>query len=379
MKNPLVKNIEDAIRAGRIECVRALFLEHPEMVTVSDPFAWLGIAAHQGNRDMVQALLEIGCDVNDGGKLPSMRIRALSTAVDRDEPEIVRLLLENGANPNLNRCVIGAVVGGKQNSVQLLQLLEQHGADMHRLFPLGESDKMINALSMATAYGNQPAIDYLLSKGATMPPPPEATGPQSLDDEIVAYFREHFGPVLPQSLIEIVPSGPQIAIHVVPPDKERTHTTLFTTGMSRQPMTIPEGGDANYQFAELFIQLPGRWPLGMDDLEDLNYGWPIHWLRQMAAYPHRENTWLGGPVAIVNNGDPPEPLAPNLKFTCLLLLAEAKFTSREGRTVQFYRLSPLYTEEFNLEQREGISALMRAFDEYGVPFVMNPDRPNVAL
>src|SRR5439155_26347202 len=122
-------------------------------------------------------------------------------------------------------------------------------------------------------------------------------------------------------------------------------------------------------------QLPANWP--HTDLEDPEHSWPADWLRSTAQYPHLNDTWLGGPVTIIANEEPPQPLAPNTQFTCLLLLALSSFVRRDGRKVQIYRMVPLYTEERNLEIREGIAALMHAFDEFGVPFIVNLERPNI--
>jgi hypothetical protein len=61
----------------------------------------------------------------------------------------------------------------------------------------------------------------------------------------------------------------------------------------------------------------------------------------------------------------------------MLLLALKRFVRRDGQTVQLYQMTPLYTEERNLELREGIGGLMQAFDRHHVPFVVDVNRPNV--
>ena len=414
MCTDLIKTIETAIEQGCVEDVHGLLTEHPELIDHRKPRTWLRLALACRNSVMVRTLVEIGCNVNlcNAGD----KVAPLQQAITNDDVAIARLLLEHGADPSAWRYVIHAVTGNKRNSLELIKLLEEHGADLHQLFPFYDTDKKINALSMAQMWEKQDVVDYLLSKGACIPPeeeqanrpiaphgrlhamwawlrscfsrvprevkrsgPARTTEPKDLADEIVAHFAEDFGPVRPQSLIEIVPTEPQIAVHVVASGEGRDHTTMFTTGMSTHAMPVPTGGDLDYQFAELYIQLPGKWPLGMEDLADPNHGWPIHWLRSTAAYPYRERTWLGGPVTIVANGDPPEPLAPNLSFTSLLLFADTSVTTRSGRLVQLYRLVPLYTEERQLELDNGIKALMRAFDAHDTPFVVDPQRHNVAL
>jgi hypothetical protein len=387
----LVNQISDAIQQGREAEVRDLFKQHPELIRSNEPyFTWLSIAVREdaiekaGGFDMVRALIEIGCDVNARNR--TLKGCPLGTVVDRGDVELTRLLLENGANvnakPNRDRLVIGAVGPDTDtHSVELLTLLDQYGADIHQCFPFGETDEQINALSMAMASGNDAAVEYLRSRGARLPTEvgSDDTGqPQTLDSEIIAYFSEHFGSVSRLSLREIVPTVPQIAVHAVLPSDTRTHTTLFTTGMSSHAMKVPPGGDPAYRFGELFIQLPGKWPLALSDLESPQYGWPILWLRRIAQYPVQNNTWLGGPFAIWANGEPPEPLAAGLDFTCLLLFAEQRFQSQNGTTIQLYRLTPLYSDERQFEMDHGMSTLMRRFDECSMPFIFDPKRPSCA-
>ena len=83
--------------------------------------------------------------------------------------DIARLLLENGADPNRDRAVIYAITGSKKNCLELIQLLERHGADLHRCFPLGKTAEQINTLSTAISWGKKDVAEYLLSKGARHP------------------------------------------------------------------------------------------------------------------------------------------------------------------------------------------------------------------
>jgi hypothetical protein len=77
-------------------------------------------------------------------------------------------------------------------------------------------------------------------------------------DEVVQYFRDNFGEVDPRALIEIVPMGHPVSIHVIRPTESRTHLTLFTTGLSSKRMNLPSEL-TDYALAELFIQLPADW------------------------------------------------------------------------------------------------------------------------
>jgi hypothetical protein len=361
--------------------VRRLLTKHPEYKDgIDEDDSWLTDAAGEGQIEMVKMLLDLGADVNRATWKGSRT--ALSGAIHNGHLDMARLLLSRGADPNLGRPLIGGInVEPEELALEFVKLLVEHGADVNRVFPwFGDWDVTFTPLEWAETNEKKAIAAYLRSKGAVPrePKPATASGPKSLSEQIVAYFAEHFGPVQAQALIEIVPEGPPIAIHVIPPAEDRKHLTLFTTGMSEQPMTVPEGSE-DFRFGELYIQLPAPWPLTKKALAKDEHAWPIHWLRWIAKYPHLEETWLGGPATIIANGDPPQPLAPRLPFTSLLLLVDRHLVSADGRTIHFYRLMPLYTEERALEMAEGIGALLRAFDQFSVPFIVDLARPNVAL
>jgi hypothetical protein len=307
----------------------------------------------------------------------------LINAIGAGKWEMARFLLGCGANPNLSRPFIAAInVEPEESGLKFVKLLAEHGADVNRIFPWYGDDRIsFSPLSWAEASGKTKIAAFLRSKGAVMPEKKPAHKEQTLkniDEEVIAFFEKKVGPVQPKSLIEIVPTEFPIAIHVIPAGKDRNFITLFTSGMSDHPMKAPKG-EKDYRFAELFIQLPPDWPLTEKGLSDPNKNWPITWLRRAAKYPHENQTWLGGPLAIMANGEPPEPFAPKIEFTSMLLLAEDNFASAKGLKIQLYRLTPLYTEERELEIRQGIEALVQALDKKGVSFVIDLERRNVAL
>jgi hypothetical protein len=310
----------------------------------------------------------------------------------------VKALLERGANPNRphGSTLINAITRGRPHSLTIVKLLDEYGADLNKVWPCEDDGRPTTALSVAIESGQEEVAEYLRSRGAVLPPnwttPSEGMVvaeavdesedaiadldvAQELTDELVAYFSQHFGQPDKLSLIEIVPMGIPIAIHSIPASSEHNCVTLFTTGMASYPMKLPEGEEM-YGRAELFIQLPPDWKYR--ELSDPSYSWPQRWLRSMAQYPTQHDTWLGGPVTLVANDDPPQPLAPNTRFTTLLLMAEREFTTHSGQTIWLYRMTPLYTEERDLEIREGISALLNAFDREGISFIVDLNRKNVA-
>ena len=81
---------------------------------------------------------------------------------------------------------------------------------------------------------------------------------------------------------------------------------------------------------------------------------------------------------MISNGKPPQPLAPNVGFDSLFLLAETETTIADHK-LQIYRVMPLYPEERKLQLAQGIPALMNAFDKAGVGQIASVNRPNVAF
>jgi hypothetical protein len=300
--------------------------------------------------------------------------------VNSCELEKLKFLLEHGAKPLKRHAVWNAVVAPR-SQLEMVKLLDKYGADIHEVDEGGFSDRYANPLSLAKDYDLHEVVEYLESRGCVMPPSDDWEPGESVETsnaqtrQIIDHFTRTIGAPEQLSLIQIVPTGIPVAVHAIPANEQHAYVTLFTTGMSEQPMTVPDGAE-EYSRAELYIQLPADWKYR--EYEDPNWGWPHHWLRSMAQYPQQHNTWLGGPVTIVANEDPPQPLAPNTKFTTLLLLADQSLVTDDGKKIWLYRMTPLYTEERQLEIDHGIPALLNAFDAHDIPMIVDMNRKNVA-
>jgi hypothetical protein len=192
---------------------------------------------------------------------------------------------------------------------------------------------------------------------------------ESLSDEVVFYFSATYGPVDPMALVEIVPTTwPPIAIHVIEADNDRNHITLFTTGMSNEPMVVPKGYES-FQYAELYIQLPADRPSKIGGQVNAAHLWAVDLMRSIASRPHEKRSWIGGHLAFTKarNTLPPP-------FTSVLLFARDHFTSEDGRVVQLYHVSLLHTEERHLDSTQGIPKLFSALDRNNVSFVTDLNR-----
>lgn len=198
-------------------------------------------------------------------------------------------------------------------------------------------------------------------------------------DEISAHIEAYVGSV-EMVFHELVSDLVHIDIHWVKPTEERPYHTLVTSGMSDLPMNAPEKY-ADHAFAELSICLPPDWKISQKDFEDENNYWPVRWLKMLARFPHEYNTWISFGHTIPN-GDPAEPFGDNTKLNTMVLLPsivfDEKFSSLKlpDKTIMFYTLIPLYSEEVELKMKKGVAALFDGFDRIQLTDVLKVDRPN---
>jgi Suppressor of fused protein (SUFU) len=183
---------------------------------------------------------------------------------------------------------------------------------------------------------------------------------------------------------EIVSDLVHLDVHIVEPTAERDWWTLFTTGMSALPMTVPEGCEA-LRYAELMVMLPADWKVREmkvtpppPDLEQ--WYWPIRWLKQLARLPHDYGTWIGFGHTIPN-GDPAEPFAPDTKLCGWALIPPITIPDEgrsvelsDGREVHFYCLHAVHHAEMSLKLNKGMDALLDAFEKHDVSEVLDLNR-----
>ncbi|MGB0369222.1 MAG: suppressor of fused domain protein [Flavobacteriales bacterium] len=207
-----------------------------------------------------------------------------------------------------------------------------------------------------------------------------ASGEASID-EISNHIEKHIGDI---DIVfhELVSEQVHIDVHWVKPSKERPFHTLVTSGMSDKPMNTPNDLDG-FEYAELSICLPEDWKVSEDDFKDEKNYWPIRWLKYLARFPHEYNSWLGYGHTIPN-GDPAEPFAENTKLDTMVLLPTIVFPEEfqvlnlPTKSINFYTIIPLYSEEVNLKMKKGVDALFEGFDKYGVSDIVQIDRPNTS-
>ncbi len=133
-----------AAELGDVESVRAAVQRDRSQANHADTQWWRPITAAARRRDfeMVKLLLEYGADPNlpeDGAPVG----QALWTAVYLDDLEMAKLLLEHGANPNTSPESSGSAVGHARRNPEMLALLLQYGAKEEEPRPFEEIGRLM--------------------------------------------------------------------------------------------------------------------------------------------------------------------------------------------------------------------------------------------
>ena len=151
--------IHEAAQAGDAEAVERLLKEDPSLLRAEDKRKMLPLqmAAHSGQKEVVQLLLKRGADANalgSGGRT------ALHWAVGMNKLDLVRLLLEAGANVNAKAPALADMtplhVAASMGHPEQVELLLKHKADKGEKSSDGKT-----ALQCAQEQGHKHLIDML--------------------------------------------------------------------------------------------------------------------------------------------------------------------------------------------------------------------------
>ena len=149
-----------------LRIVLTLCIAFPLLAVADDAGDELLTAARKGDLAQVKALLDKGVDVNSKssyGQTP------LFFACDRGHTEIVRLLLERGANPNVKDTFYNATAltwAADKKRLEIVQMLLAKGAegvDMVLSSAVQAGDKAIAQAALDTGKVKQNTLDYALS------------------------------------------------------------------------------------------------------------------------------------------------------------------------------------------------------------------------
>jgi len=375
---PIDIQIQRTINEGNYEDFVRLLTTHPEFVREPDGSSlWLGSAAGRGLLPFVQWLTEHGADIN-GPTAPGDPEGVIVNAAGEGQVEVARWLLDHGAKLNFEvdskpRCLAlsHAVMSG---NLEMVRLLVERGAAFNTTWG------GVNPLSMARDYDKKEIEAYLRSQGAKLPYeliPRDVPGGHRA---ILRHVTSRRGKPRPLTLPSTSSGDPSVVLYVVEPKGDFDCRTVFTLGMSDCPVKLRNGGDA---FLELVIHLPTDWSINEKALTDSRYRWPLEWLLQIAATTNERGEWPGEPDIVFANGDPPQPLAPNTKLSCMMCVMDYSsfgyLQLPDFRPVNFFGVYAIYTEERDLEKEKGTQHLIELFQQHNIPLHVDLQRPNVAL
>lgn len=344
-------------------------------------------AAKRAPPEVIGTLLELGADINEQD---SNGFTPLCWAVMYERKDAVTLLLESGADPNLNCPIFNVACQGLDDPIDMAKLLLDHGADINQPF-LASGLPPRNVLSEAIDEGDDDIVEFLKSRGAKLPDKrrqrPERVSrratPGDYASEVVAHFGSQFGKPEKRTVNEIVPSTDnRVNIHHIRLTAKGDCSVLFTTGLNRAELAAGESGGTGRR-AELMVELDKSWPPPREALQATEFAWPIQWLFRIAGYAAAGNEWPDECFWTMSNGELPQPLASGSKFVAWLI---AKFESprytvfcNDGTKIQIYKLFPLYAEEYVFARERGTDALMARFVEHEMESYIDIKRPNVAI
>jgi hypothetical protein len=204
-------------------------------------------------------------------------------------------------------------------------------------------------------------------------------GDLALIEAVLAHMTAQVGK--PERVVhELLPGSQAIDIHIVPAGDEPV-LTLFTTGMSEHPMTMPPGVPLPRR-AELIMRLPETWPITEESLADPRTAWPIQWLRTLARLPQRYATWLA-PTHTIPNGDPPQPLSVDTGMCCMFMVPpicveeKADVIETPRGPVMLISVVPLHAAEMRFKLEHGADALIERMAAAGCDDVIDVDRASV--
>ncbi|MDC1141688.1 ankyrin repeat domain-containing protein [Planctomycetota bacterium] len=331
-------------------------------------------AADEFSPDSIGMLLEAGQSIeetNEEGETPLIR------AVYKGKLDNVTFLLDRGANINAKtkwgaNAMVYACADGH---FETAKLLVERGIDLGIVYGSPTPKTLVDCARLS---GFEYIAQWLLKLGAPEHPPKDAKPWKTDLDRLCEYVEPIYGKA---NRYVVSDDDCVLDLHTFCRSPDESKVVVSTSGDCIEIGMLPPIEYSEIRNASFVIHLPHDWPLDKASLRQSKNSWPLDRMEIIEKLTGLERVWLGVVPLLVSNDDPPQPLHPSVGFTCTMLLKDASlqpFTTDYGKTVHFYTLVPLYTEERDYEKQHGFDALWKLFDDAGYGLVIDPNRSNLA-
>jgi ankyrin repeat protein len=155
-------NIFEAAATGRVERVRELLKENPELIKAYSPDGWTPLHLNFGNLEIVKLTLDSGADI-DAVSRNKFTATPLQGAAAMEKVDLARLLIARGANVNCRGEEGGSPLHEAAGSgqIEFARLLLDHGANINAKDDLGKTP-----LTIATEFKKTEMAKFLRDHGA---------------------------------------------------------------------------------------------------------------------------------------------------------------------------------------------------------------------
>ncbi|NIF17192.1 ankyrin repeat domain-containing protein [Pantoea sp. Cy-639] len=249
----------DDIESGRLESLRAFAQEHSELLVLArygdvEEESLLHIAARAGQAEVCQLLLEFGLEPNRA-YIRAGYSTALQLAAGGGHLATCECLLDGGGSVDglpLSVCT-PLYAAAQSGHVHVVSLLLARGAEINRLHLRFNN----SSLDAARGWGQQDVVRKLEANGGCSTSEIDVPDVAGAGQAIVNFVHNTAGWVLPAVFSPSL-DVPETSLHISLLNGKTDYKLLFTVGLyNKLPMS------------ELFICLPGDWPLPRRE-------WPAH-------------------------------------------------------------------------------------------------------